>query len=236
MVDRHKLCNESVQIAIGTLTPEQAIGNVTRDDYALSAGREVMIEAHFKGCFGQAFTDCPRDFSGTLCDILKLNMNTTLDRAVFIAAMNAVCAYLGIAGKVRHCRNQEPEECGRRIANEMLSRHGKSVVGLVGYQPAILENLVDTFGAGNVRCSDLDRRNIGAVRFGVAVRDGNSGIAEMVEECDLLLVTGSTVVNNTFDVIHAEASSSRKRLILFGVTCAGVAALCGLSRICPCGH
>jgi len=236
LLDKHKLRDEAVRVVVGALSPEQAIGNVIRNDYALRVGKEVMIQAEFKGYFGQAFTTCPRDFSGTLCDILKLDMNTISDRAVFIAAMNAVCAYLGVAGKVLHCRNREPEDCGRQIAREILDRYEKIAVGLVGFQLAILENLAEALGVGNVRCSDLDSRNIGTVRFGVAIRDGNSGIAEMAEKCDLLLVTGSTVVNNTLDAIYREVSSNCKHVILFGVTCAGVAALCGLPRICPLGH
>jgi uncharacterized protein (DUF4213/DUF364 family) len=233
LVDDHKLRGETVQVAISTLTPEQAIGKPDREDFALLGGKEIMIEAQFKGSFGQAFTNQPQDFNGLLGDILNLNLDTINNRAIFIATMNAVCSYLGIIGKVRHCRGQEPEACGREIAGKLMSQYGKIKIGMVGYQPAILENLVKTFGISNVRCSDLDPKNIGTDKFGVTLCDGSRENKNLIKWCDLLLVTGSTIVNNTFDDLYKETVSQNKDLIMFGVTGAGIAALLRLGIICP---
>jgi uncharacterized protein (DUF4213/DUF364 family) len=233
LVDDHKLRGETVQVAISTLTPEQAIGKPARGDFALLGGKEVMIEAQFKGSFGQAFTTQPQNFNGLLGDILNLNLDTINNRAIFIATMNAVCSYLGIIGKVRHCRGQEPEACGREIAGKLMSQYGKIKIGMVGYQPAILENLVKTFGISNVRCSDLDPKNIGTDKFGVTICDGSRENNNLIKWCDLLLVTGSTHVNNTFDDLYKETISQNKDLIMFGVTGAGIAALLRMGIICP---
>ena len=233
IADDYKLRGETVRVAIGTLTPEQAIGRPNRQDFALLGGKEVMIEAQFKQHFGQAFTNQPQSFEGLLDDVLNLSLNTLDNRAIFIATMNAVCSYQGIIGNVRHCRNKEPEDCGRKIADKLISRYGKIKIGMVGYQSAILENLAITFGTENVRCSDLDSRNIGANKFGITICDGSAENMNLIDWCDLLLATGSTNVNNTFDNLYKETTSQNKRFIMFGVTGAGIAALLGLEIICP---
>jgi uncharacterized protein (DUF4213/DUF364 family) len=216
-----------------TLTTEEAIGKPSRQDFALLEGKEVMIEAQFKESFGQAFTSQPQDFYGSLGDILDLDLNTINNRAIFIASLNAVCSHLGIIGKVRHCRDQEPEECGQEMADTLKKRYGNIKIGLVGYQPAILENLVKVFGANNVQCSDLNTNNIGANKFGVNISDGSKDNRVLINWCDLVLVTGSTHANDTFDEIYNEAISRNKDFLTFGVTAAGIAALLKMDIVCP---
>jgi uncharacterized protein (DUF4213/DUF364 family) len=233
LVDDHKLRSEAVRVDIGSLTPEQAIGNPGRQDFALLGGKEVMIEAKFKECFGQAFTNQPQNFSGQLDDVLNLSLDTTNNRAIFIATLNAVCSYLGIIGNVRHCRNQEPEDCGKEVSSELMSRYGKVKIGMIGYQPAMLENLVRTFDVEHVRCSDLDPVNIGANKFGITIYNGSTENKSLIEWCDLLLATGSICVNGTFNDLYGDTISQNKDFLMFGVTGAGIAALLGVDIICP---
>ena len=236
IIANHRLSDEPVQIAIGTLSAKQAIGSPSRQDYALLEGKEVMIEAQFKGSFGQAFTDKPHDFAGLLKDVISLSLNTNDNRAIFVAALNAVTAHLGMATKVRHCRDKEMEECAAQIAQYILTKFGRVRVGMVGYQPAILENLVLTFGADNVRCTDLNPKNIGSLKYEAEIWDGRTETEKFIKWCDLLLVTSSTITNSTFDGIRAEAVSQGKQLIIFGVTGAGVSALLDLERVCFSAH
>ena len=236
IITNQRLGDEPVQVTIGTLSARQAIGSPKRKDYALLEGKEVMIEAQFRGSFGQAFTDQPHDFSGSLNDVLNLRLNTNHDRAIFVATLNAVTAHLDMVTGVRHCRDKEPEECATQIAQYILTNYGRVKIGMVGYQPAILENLTTTFGANNVRCTDLNPKNIGSQKFGVEIWDGNSQNAELAGWYDLLLVTSSTITNNTFDTIRAAADSQDKRFITFGVTGAGISALLGLERVCFQAH
>ena len=236
IITSHQLGNEPVEVTIGTLSAEQAIGRPDRQDYALLEGREVMIEARFLESCGQAFTDKPHDFTGSLRDVLGLSLNTNDKRAIFVATLNAVMTHLGMVTGVRHCRDKEPEECASEIAQHILSKFGRIKVGLVGYQPAILENLANTLEAENVRCTDLNPRNVGDRRFGVEIWDGISQKSKLIVWSDLLLVTSSTIINNTFDGIRTEAITKGKHLVVFGVTGAGVSALLGLDRVCFRAH
>ena len=217
IVAKHKLGGETVQVKVSPLSAKQAIGSPSRQDFALLEGKEVMIEAQFRGSFGQAFTDQPQSFEGTIGDVLESNLSTSNNRAIFVATLNAVTANLGIVTGTRHCQDDEPEKCAAQIADNLMERFGRIKVGLVGYQPAILEHLIQSFGVDDVRCSDLNPNNIGSLKFGSQIYDGKDS-ARLIEWCDLLLVTSSTLVNDTFDEIRNGASSQGKHLIIFGVT------------------
>jgi uncharacterized protein (DUF4213/DUF364 family) len=233
---RKHLGETAVKVTIGTLSVKQAIGSPRRQDFPLLQGKEVMIEAEFRGSYGQAFTDKPGDFSGSLNDVLELSLDRSDNRAIFIATLNAVAAHLGLVSETRHCRDEEPEECAAEIAQHILAESGKIKVGLIGLQPAILEHLVLTFGRDNVRCTDLNPDNIGTVKYGAQIWDGRTDTGKLIQWCDLLFVTSSTIVNGTFDEIREQAASQGKRMITFGVTGAGVAALTGLERLCFKAH
>jgi hypothetical protein len=235
-IDEMGLGEEDVLITVASLTVQEAIGNPKREDYPLLKGKEVMIEARFRNGFGQAFTDEPGGFRGPLKAVFDLNLDTKNNRAIFIAALNAVLAHLGTVEKTRHCRDEEPEECAGKIADHLLARFGKIKVGLIGYQPAILAALVKGFGASNLRCTDLNPKNTGAVKNGVTIEDASIANQEITGWADLLLVTSSTMVNNTFDEINKNALSHGKHLITFGVSGAGISALTGVERVCFCAH
>jgi uncharacterized protein (DUF4213/DUF364 family) len=110
------------------------------------------------------------------------------------------------------------------------------IIGLIGFQPAILENLVLTFGADNVRCTDLNPNNVGSKKYGVKIWDGMTDTEKLIKWCDVLLITASTIINTTFDAIQEKTDSQDKRLIIFGVTGAGASALLGLERVCFIAH
>ncbi|MFC1893709.1 Rossmann-like domain-containing protein [Chloroflexota bacterium] len=236
IIANNRLGNESVQVTVGTLSAKQAIGAPNRQDFALLEGKEVMIEAQFQGSLGQAFTNQPHSFTGLLNDVLSLSLNTNNNRAIFVATVNAVASHLGMVTGVRHCRDEEPEKCGSQIAQYIETNFGRVKVGLIGLQPAILENLSLTFGANNVRCTDLNPKNVGSQKFGVEIWDGRTETANLTKWCNLLLVTSSTMVNNTFDAVREEAISQDTKLIVFGVTGAGVSTLLGLERVCFQAH
>jgi uncharacterized protein (DUF4213/DUF364 family) len=192
-----------------------------------------MVEAEFRGSFGQAFTDHPRSFEGTIEDVQQLALDTSDNRAVFISTLNAVASHLGMIEGTQHCRDDDPERCGSQIASRLLRDFGEVRIGLVGFQPALLAHLAEHFGANNIRCTDLNRRNIGSRRYEVDIDNGRTATGHVVNWSDLLLVTGSAIVNGTFDDISEAAASGEKALLVFGVTGAGTAALLGLKRVCP---
>ncbi len=236
LVASRKLGKEAVEVRVKTLTPREAIGSPTRQDYPILTGKEVIVEARFGDCYGQAFTDTPQGFSGTIDDLLALELDSNGKRAIFVAGLNAVTAKLGIAGRVRHCRDEEPEECAGKIAADFNQRFGDSKIGLIGLQPAMLENLSRQFGAENVRCTDMNPKNIGTQKSGVEIWDGKTQTEEIIEWADVLLVTSSTITNGSLDNILAQAKEKGKRIILFGITGAAVCALTGVERVCHFGH
>jgi hypothetical protein len=236
IAEENYFMQEPIQVMIRPLSPRQAIGAPVRQDYPLLTGKEVIVEAEFRGSYGQAFTSRPEPYHGSLSDVLAIPISEAGNRAILLSTINAVTAHLKMAARVRHCKDEEPEQCAEEIAQDLLKRFGKIKIGMVGYQPAILENLARVFGPENVRCTDLNPANTGEKRYGVEIWDGATDTGRLIDWCDLALVTSSTLANDTFDAIYREAEAGGKRLIIFGITGAGVAALLDLERLCFYGH
>jgi uncharacterized protein (DUF4213/DUF364 family) len=236
LVKENKAEGQPVIVTIGALSPQQAIGDTGRQDYAILEGKEVMIQAQFGGGFGQAFTDSPREFEGTIEDVLSFSLDTNGNRAIMVATLNAIASHLGLASGVKHCRNDEPAKCGAIVAEEIRKRYGEVKIGMVGLQPAILESLAAFFGADKVHCTDMNPKNIGQNKAGVIIWDGKTQTQEMIDWCDIIFATGSTIANGSFDDIRERVDKAGKKLVLFGITGAAVCAITGIDRICPYGH
>ena len=232
----HDLLDTDVTVLVKTLSPEEAIGKPGRRDFPIVVGKERVIEAEFQGARAHAFTDTPREFIGKLRETIAQPLLTNGGRAIYIATMNAVLKHLARIQTTLHCRDNEPEQCARDIAVHIKEKYGIQKVGLVGLNPAILESLSNTFGAGKVKITDLDRKNIGAIKYGVEVWDGNTMAEQLVEQSDLVLITGTTFVNGTFDRIWKAIQSYQKQYLIYGVTSAGICELMDLGRICPYGR
>jgi uncharacterized protein (DUF4213/DUF364 family) len=99
--------------------------------------------------------------------------------------------------------------------------------------PAIAENLIETFGAENVRITDLNKQNVNASKYGVEIWDGNEMTEELIKQSDVILLTGTTFVNGTFDHIMHCIRNDKKDYLIYGVTGAGICKLLELNRICP---
>ncbi len=239
IVEKHGLIDSSINVKMRPLKPEEAIGKPLRDDYPILKGKEVLIEADFMGDKGQAFTDEPSDFEGTIKDVINLPFNTNRNRAVVVATVNAVLRHLNIAAGTIHCKNKEPEECAEEMAYRLLNRWGKNLtVGLIGLQPAIASCLIKTFSKNNVKIADLDEDNIGKNFDGVTILDGRLYAKKLVEENFLALVTGSTVVNGTIDeILETSREGNKNRIVIFfGTTIAGIDVLMNLRRLCFKSH
>jgi uncharacterized protein (DUF4213/DUF364 family) len=212
------------------LSVSEAIGDTGRDDFPLIRGKEVLMQAAYRGAFGQAFTAAKGGFRGSLGEVLELPLQGPFERAVLIAAMNAALRYLGKIEGTVHCRDDGPKRCKASMA-EWIADQGAEKVGLVGLQPALLEALVQTLGPERVMVSDL--AEAGAVRCNVKVLDGMQA-GQMFESCPLILMTGSTFANGTIDDLMEAARSHNCRTVFYGSTASGVAYLLGLERWCPC--
>ena len=214
-------------VSARTLTPQEVIGKPERDDFPLLKGKEVMLQADFKGSLGQAFTDMPGNYSGNLREILAMSLGNNFKRAVFIATLNAVLRYLNYISKTVHCKDKEPEECAAHLIDYIKERFGNPRIAFIGMQPAMVEALVAQF---EIRVIDLDPDNVGQKRCGVLIEDVTH-TKEILPWADVILATGTTVVNDTLTPLLIE-----KPIIFYGVTIAGVAYLKGYEQYCFCGH
>ena len=236
IAEKEHLLGVAVTVLAKPLTPEEAIGNPGRRDFPIIIGKERVIEATLLGSRGHAYTDSPREFLGTLKDILNLELTTNQNRAIYVATLNALLGSLKMADKTVHCKDDEPEECALEIADSVLKKYGQADVGLIGLNPAIAERLVDTFGPDHVCITDLAKDNIGQHRFGVEIWDGNKRTEDLIRASDVVIFTGTTLINNTFGRIWDLIQTHGKSYLIYGVTAAGVCRLLGIERICPLGR
>ncbi|MGC8602824.1 MAG: Rossmann-like domain-containing protein, partial [Desulfomonilaceae bacterium] len=201
-------------------------GDPEDQDYPLIKGRERMMEAKFKDCCGQAFTDMYGDFSGDMDAVLNMELKNNFRRAVFLASFNAVTRYLRIADKTIHCKDEAPPLCARELVTYIRGKFGKPRIAMVGLQPRMVQSLSQQF---DLRVVDMDEDNIGQRKFGVKI-GGPEETPENLSWCDLALVTGSALTNDTLKDLMGS-----KETLVFGVTIAGPAACLGLNRFCPYG-
>lgn len=232
LATEHGLLADRVSVAARILNNQEAIGNPTRQDYPLIKGKEFLMEASFRDCRGQAFTDAPCETSSSLADIIDLPLESIGNRALFIAALNAVMRYLKPELLTIHCHDDEPEECAAEIVRRIQDKDAARV-GLVGLQPAMLETLVEALGAEQVACVDRDENQRGNSKYGVPIKWGDEEeTAELFEKSDLVLATGSTIVNGSLPGLLHLAARFDTEIYFYGTSIAGAADLMNLKRFC----
>jgi hypothetical protein len=227
-VVKSELESETTVIKVRGLRPEEAIGRPSRADYPLLKGREVLLQAEVKGALGQAFTDEPSDYVGSLLSLYRRQLNTNEDRALLVAAINAAYRYLDLATSTKHCRDEGPELCGQKVAMTLASRlHPSSKVVMIGFQPALAFQVSMVFK--DFRVTDKDFDNIGKTKEQILIEPYTSN-AEVIAWSDAVVATGSTLVNNTIDEIIELGKG--KQLFFYGVTIAAAACEFNLKRLC----
>jgi len=212
-------------ISARPLSPQEAIGKPDRTDFPILKGKEVMVEAAFRGARAHAFTDMPGNFRGTLEDLCNLGLDTNFERAVFIAGFNAVLRHFGHVSKTVHCRDKDPKTCAEQLPAFIEEHFGRPRIAFIGYQPAMIEVLSGSFP---LRVVDLDNDNIGAGRFSLVI-EGPEATGDVLAWGDIIMATGSTCVNGTIGRFLEQ-----KPVVFYGVTVAGPAWLHGYRRYCPC--
>jgi hypothetical protein len=226
LIKEHGLEGEEVIIQAATLSTEQAIGNPEDKDYPIVKGVERLMQAEFRGSRGQAFTDRYGNFSGRLADIAAMELKNNFRRAIFISSLNAVARHLGLIAKTVHCKDNQPRECSHELAKHIKANYGQPRIAMVGFQPRMVEALVKKF---ELKVTDMDQENISQDKFGVRI-GGPNQTEENLNWCDIALVTGTTIVNDTIKQFRIT-----KPLVFYGVTISGAAKLLGLNRFCPFG-
>ena len=222
-----KLLRGTVKVKAKVLSTEEAIGNPEEEDFPLQKGKERLMEAEFHGARGQAFTDRFGDFEGTVAEVLSTRLENNYRRAVFVATLNAMLRGLDLAEKTIHCRDKEPALCAGELALYLEERHPGARIAQIGFQPRMIDAVSRRFP---FKAIDLDPENIGTRPFGVTI-EGPEATEDAIQWADVLLVTGSTLVNGTIG-----SFLTQKPVIFYGTTIAGAAFLMGWERFCGCGH
>jgi hypothetical protein len=226
LIPEHSLGNEMVSVSARPLTPEEAIGNPSHDDYPLLKGKERMMQAVFQDTFGHAFSDHTGNFTGTLSEVLSLAMDSNFRRALLVATANAVLRRMGVITKSCHCKDHDPVMCASYLT-DALSPFSPKRVGMIGDQPRLVEAVAGKF---EVRVCDRDPEKIGTVQSGIVIEDAEV-YGDIKKWADLLLVTGTTLVNDTIDNFTGDMP-----IVYYGITITGAAKLLNLNHFCPLGR
>ena len=219
--------SEKVQVVAKPLTPEEAIGRPEELDYPLLKGKERLMQAKLKGTCGQAFTDMFGNYEGTISDVLKRKLRTNFHRAIFISTLNAVMSHLGLIDKAVHCKDEEPKRCSLELLSYIKEEFGRPKIAMFGLQPRMVEALSKAFC---LRVTDLDPDNIGKEKFGIPIEGPDKTRANLIW-CDVAIVTGTTVVNDTIGEFLIQ-----KPTIFYGITISGAAKILGLNHFCAYGR
>lgn len=233
IIKDNNLIQEKIKISARGLSSEEAIGKPKRTDFPIIYGKEVMIEAEFLGSRGQAFTDAPVQFMGSLINVLDMSLESTHNRALTVAVLNAVLKHLNIANKTIHCKNDEPEQCAKELINWIQNQIKiGDKIGLIGLQPAMLEMLIKTYSSQNVLVSDLNPKNIGTKKYNVIILDGKHDNEYLIDESNFVLITGSSIINGSFNILYKYLTLNNKKFVAFGNTISGVSKLLNIPHFC----
>ncbi len=225
-ISKHGLENEMVSVFARPLTPEEAIGNPIHNDYPLLKGKERIMQAVFQNVKGHAYSDHTGNFSGSLSQIINLPMDSNFNRALFVATANAVLRKRGLIKKSCHCKDDDPVTCAMFL-KDSLSTFSPQKIGMIGHQPRLLEEVDRTF---EVRICDRDPDKIDTITSGVRIED-SSAYKEIIQWADLILATGTTLVNDTIDNFIGSVPT-----VFYGITISGAAKILNLNHFCPLGR
>jgi hypothetical protein len=227
LISKHQLESGEVLVQAKALSSEDAIGNPEDKDYPIISGRERIIQAEFMGSSGQAFTDMFGSYSGKLIDIFNMELTNNFRRAIFISSLNALMRHLGMADKTIHCKDNAPRECSLKLVEYISKKYGSPKIAMIGLQPRMVEALSRNF---EIKVTDMDEANTGTEKFGVIIQPPQKA-TEHLDWCDVALVTGSTIANNTINNFLG-----RKPTVFYGITISGAASMLGLETFCYLGQ
>lgn len=138
--------------------------------------------------------------------------------------------YYGLINGTMHCRGNSPLMCAKILIEDLKSFTSDARILLVGYQPAIAEELVRHFNT--VYITDMSPRNIGKVVGKVSVLDHTRN-DDLIREVDIVLATGSSLLNKTLWDLYGTSSKFNEVFIIYGVSAAGASKILGIKRHCP---
>ncbi|MBU1700339.1 MAG: hypothetical protein KJ970_15960 [Candidatus Eisenbacteria bacterium] len=225
VVQNRSLAGNRLNIECQALSATEAIGDPDHHDYPILKGKEHIVEAVFEGSRGHAFADEFENMGCFVEDLLELQLDSNSKRACFVSGLNAVFRHLNLCDKTVHCKNNEPQRCALQLVESVRSYRK---ILLLGYQPRFLEALS---AVTDIRVIDRDLDNIGEMKFGVIV-EHEEMFGDAARWCDLVLATGSTLVNGTI----TKLLNFYKPVLFYGVTISAAASILNLNKFCHCGN
>lgn len=177
---------------------------------------------------GEAYTETPEAFEGTLKEALAIAPTEKGISAVTISAINAVMNALSLAPGVFPAEEQFHYDYADALCRYVTEHYGRSQIVLVGYDGYIVKRFMDE--GLDFWTLDMDPDHIAQDRFDHVVVNG----AKLNRESafawgKIFIVTGSTLCNGTI----IPYLDSGKELLFYGITCAGAATLLELSWFSP---
>lgn len=197
----------------------------------LTDGGEVLIQAEMDGACGQALTFHPRAFSGTVDAVANLPEVNPYYYPVVVAVLNAAARKVGELDHTMQCTNGASKRCAQEVIQYIIDNHGICRLGMIGYQPALVEQAVNLLGLENVAVTDLNPDTIGSCQYGVEVWDGDKYNQDILDFGNVILLNGSALINGGKEAIIKGIGS--KPFYTYGTTAAALAKYNGLPRLCP---
>ena len=204
-----------------TLRPEnEPVSEAARPEYC--------VTATLLGIKGEAYTEEPENFSGTLEEALRIAPTEKGISAVTVAALNAAMSYLNLAPGTF----PEGEEASVLYADQLCrfvkKNFGTDNIVLVGYDGYLVKRFMEE--GFSFWTMDRDPDNITQDRFHHVVVNN----AKRMRESSFIwgkyfIVTGSTLCNGT--ILHY--LNTDKEVLFYGITCAGAATLLNLPWFLP---
>ncbi|MBO7730676.1 MAG: hypothetical protein J6S31_07455 [Lachnospiraceae bacterium] len=221
-----ELLNEKVSVT-GSKEPEKTLRQ-ENDPPSTVARPEYCVTATLLGVNGEAYTETPEDFDGTLEEALCIPPTEKGISAVTIAALNAAVSYLGLAPGIFPEEEEAHFRYAEKLYHYVIENHGPDNIVLVGYDGYIVKRFVDE--GLIIWIMDRDPDHIAQDRFHhVVVNNAKRNRESSFVWGKYFIVTGSTLCNGT--ILHY--LNSGKELLFYGITCAGAATLLKLPWFSP---
>lgn len=192
----------------------------------------TRLEGSFLGHHGMSYSFNPFQFEGTVKELLSMDLEEAADRAVFVAALNAVCGYIHPDIRTVHCSEEGSFVCTEKLVQQLRDT-GYGCPGLIGFQPSFLKALSSDYGNSNIACVDHDDIDEAVRRSADVDLLDEMHLQQLIAWSDVLVVTGATLVSGTLPHILEWAELSGKPVLFYGTSIAGAAYLMDLPRFCP---
>ncbi len=211
--------------------PDERIPEVTLrpdGDKITSINRpEYRVIADFQGTKGEAYTECPCGFEGTLKEALDIRPTDNGISAATIASINAAMSHFGHFKGIFPDDPAVHQKYAKKLCIYVSRNFGRSNIVLVGYDGYI----VKTFVESGIDFWTIDRNpeNISRNLFQhIVVNSGKWNRESAFAWGKVFLITGSTLCNGTITQYLGRGIEQGRQILFYGITAAGPMKLLGL--------